>query len=297
VATGDVTFTYDSQTGELTITFVNTSPVTPGLNTPVAGDIWINLPMFIAATQATLLSQSGSGGAAPDYSASVDPNPWDTTLVNDSGAFGGFALRLTPAAGGGIASATGEGTPASATIGPVTFVVQLQGPQVDAVTAEYPKRLFSRLIAGAGALSAANGAVSFFGAGSGSGEGGVGDGSPGCNPIMFWSGDMKIGHTQTLFLQAAMNCHGCQVWSQVLGASNLPASLGFQLDMGGPTNAIGVFFPFLFLSNGFTMMPFTIPNDPGLVGATLYWHFVTNPVAGIATAFEVSPMITTTILP
>jgi hypothetical protein len=63
----------------------------------------------------------------------------------------------------------------------------------------------------------------------------------------------------------------------VLGPSTLDAQFGFQLQMGGPTNAIGVFFPFLFIQQGFVSLPYGIPNNPDLIGLTLYWHFVTNP--------------------
>jgi hypothetical protein len=298
-ATATIDFGYDPSTALLTVTVTNTSPVVSGTNTPVAGEIWFNLPMRIALTGATLVSQAGSGGAAPGYFLFVDPDPYDGAPVAPLPPFGSFAAVLVPPAGGGIARPGGIGTPSGATEGPVVFTIQVSG-STSQVSAEFSKRLYSSVEPGAPLGShAQHGAIGFWNGGAGAGSGGISAQAGACSPIMFWSGNMKIGYPQTLFLQSTMGCHGCQVFSLTLGTSNLPLFLGFQLDIGGPTNDIAALIPFLFLQGppNWYLLNYTIPNVPGLVGMSLYWHFVTNPVLGISASFEVSPMITTTILP
>jgi len=296
-ATGVLDFDYDPATALLTVTVRNTSPVVPGLNTAVMGDVYLNAPLALAAVDAVLVSQAAEGGADPAYGLSVDLDPYDLNGVNDTGYFGCFSLRLIAPAGGGIAATGATGTPAIAVTGPAVFTLQLIGSMdlLQQVTADYPVKLQS--VPGPLATMVTNAAVPFYNAGDGSGIGIISDVTGDCNPIAFWSGNNRIGHTQTLFVQATPGCHGCEVWSPILATSNLPPAIGIQLEIGGPQNSLNFILPWTFTQVGFHMLSYTIPNDINLIGVTRYWQFMTNPVTGITTTFEKSPFVTTTYLP
>ena len=70
-ASGTAAFSYDGATQVLTLTVTNTSPIVAGQNNPVLRRIYVNLPP-LACTGATLISQTGAGGAVPAFQLSVD---------------------------------------------------------------------------------------------------------------------------------------------------------------------------------------------------------------------------------
>ncbi len=124
-ATGTLDFAYDHSTSVLTLTVTNTSPVTPGVPNPLITTIVGNMPQ-LAINEMALLTQTGSGGANPNFifehdtSLTTPPNPITTPCF---GAFG-FRIRTPNGLGGGIANANANvfpGNPAAAVIGPVTF--------------------------------------------------------------------------------------------------------------------------------------------------------------------------------
>jgi hypothetical protein len=297
LASADVDFTFDSGTGVLTVVVTNTSPVVDLSLTPVVGDVFLNVPLALAFDTAVLATQTSAGDADPGYAAIVDATPHDDTVDNDTGYFGGFAVRLMAPLDGGVAHAQGNGAPAGAVAGSATFQFQLDGNFVNEsqITAEFPRRQFSRPSDNSGMLLSANAVIEFYNGGDGTGGGHIASGAGSCNPIMFWSGDNKVGNVQTLFLQSAIGCHGCVIFSHVFSPSNLV--VGHQVDVGGPMNELNIYIAFTQVAVGFQTLPFAIPNDPMLIGETRYWQFVTNPVMGVSAGFENSPVITTTFLP
>lgn len=297
LADGQVDFFYDPFAFVLTVVVNNNSTTSVG-NTPVLGELYINVPLAVAIDDVQLVAQVDALGNDPGYTLVADTDPFDTNQLNDTGVLGQFSMALIPAPGSGIASPGSIGTPPAAVQGPVTFIFELIGQPLNLVqlSAEYPKRLYSiPSMQGTTALLV-NGAANFWNAGDGTGGGTVSDTTGDCNPIAFWSGDNRIGHTQILFLQATVGCHGCYVYSHVFGASNLPG-VPIQLDIGGPTNELFVFLVHTFFVNGFEQLPFDIPNDTSIIGETRHWQFVSNPVTGITDDFELSPVVTTTFLP
>src|SRR5690606_10232594 len=119
-------FAYDRATGLLTLTVTNTSPIVGNDANPVLTGFFLNLPRG-AITGASLVSQSGSGGAPAAFVLSYGENAFAANC------FGDFALRLSAGGtpNGAIANALATnigGPPGAAVIGPVVFVIQLSGP-------------------------------------------------------------------------------------------------------------------------------------------------------------------------
>ncbi|MCA8953514.1 MAG: hypothetical protein KDE27_28640 [Planctomycetes bacterium] len=172
VATGTIDFAYDPATAQLTVRVTNTSPVVAGEDSPVITAIAFSVPNG-TVNSATLISQSGQGGATPAFALQF--TPFQTQI---QGCFGCFnALLSIPGLAGGIgnAQATQFNNPV-VVLGRTTFVLQLAGPGVAGLTAD----AISAMLSGGGAYNVATSFVFQGGGIGGTANGYVSSGAPCC---------------------------------------------------------------------------------------------------------------------
>ena len=118
----------DTGTNKLTLTVQNTSPVTMGVNNPVLCEIDFNVPVQV--TGMTLSSQTGSGGATPNFTFTFDSDTTSNPNPNVAGPFGAFNAGLVNPMGvnGCIANPLADTlAPMTLVTGPVVFVFCLTG--------------------------------------------------------------------------------------------------------------------------------------------------------------------------
>lgn len=262
-ATYDVS--YDPSTSRMTLTVTNTSPIVADQATPLLTRIFLNTPPG-AISAATLIQQSGAGGATPDFELEFGSER--------AGCIGDFELCLETRGGvsGGIANAAAirvGGPPGAAVIGPATFVIQLSGPgaaniHARAITYGYSEN---------GARAATHAAAKFQAAGASANESGW-IGAPthveDCATSIWLTSEPRIGTTVTLCRNGQLGCHDC-MWVSLLPG---PTQVG---DIVAP---IG--FPLLAVLTGtfFTQMPLCfpiqIPGDPALSGLPIYFVLATT---------------------
>ncbi|MCA8951713.1 MAG: hypothetical protein KDE27_19550 [Planctomycetes bacterium] len=130
VATGDVDLTYDPNTGLLDIVVENTSPIVSGETNPVITRLAFNLPSG-TVDAVHLVSQSGTGGATPDFDLD-----YDGSQSQHMGCLGYFDVELSVQ---GIQGGIGNPNASSfahptVVLGPVTFELLLQGPGIGSLT-------------------------------------------------------------------------------------------------------------------------------------------------------------------
>jgi hypothetical protein len=287
-ANASVGFGYDRATGRLTLTVENTTPATPGVQNPLLTQIFFNLPR-LAVTGATLVSQTGSGGATPNFSLALDLDTTTGASPNWVGCFGAFSACLKKNGGGingGIANAAADspaGPPNGHVDGPVAFVIQLAGPGVANLTAG----AFSGLRSVKSNGSAANVAIKFQGGAQG-GSGFIGD-VVDCSAAGWVVGEPKIGNTLTTVMQGSPGCYGCFVISLNPGPAIFD---GILMPVGFPWLALNS-QGFLFPGQIYTQQ-FAIPNDPALVGLIVYGAVGLTDAATQST-FSVTDQIVITI--
>lgn len=129
VATGDIDFLYDAGTAELTLVVTNTSPIVVGETSPVITRIAWNVPAGVSGL--SLTSQTGSGGATPAFALQFAPN---SLMLGCLGSFDAELSVLGVQRGIGNAAATVFAHPL-VVLGPATFVLQVSGTGLGALTA------------------------------------------------------------------------------------------------------------------------------------------------------------------
>ncbi len=294
-ASASLGFTYDATTGELALVVANTSPVTRGVPNPLITRIAFNLPQG-AITGVTLVSQSGSGGAAPDFDLEVDHDvltPPDLKVA----CFGNFGVLLSTGnhldeIRGGIgnpAADTWAAPPGSVVVGPVTFRLRLAGPGVPSLSAQTIAFGFSRL-----APAHQVNAMCKFQAGGAGGEGSGFIGSTvdnaGCRPSGWLTNVPRIGNRLTMCLNGEPGCAGCFIGSLFPG----PVQVGpFRIPIGLPL-AFDLFFPPLG-RNSATCLTFDVPDDPNLIGRSIYVALAT-PGTSLDDLVDFSPRINITFI-
>ncbi|MGE3171416.1 MAG: hypothetical protein AB7O97_02245 [Planctomycetota bacterium] len=270
VASADVSFVYDASTARLLVTVENTTPVVPGVASPVITRVYFNLPTA-AASGAVLLSQTAVGPTQPQFAFGFDPDAADGQDPNQGGCFGKFNFRLAAAGiATGIAPMETEFICAD-TKEPLlrtsTFEIELSGRDVHGLSSE----AFAASMSRNPSLAAVNVAVKFEGAGC-EGSGTLGNGDK-CRIAVFTRGNPTIGNTVMVCVEGGNKCRS------FLGVSPLPGPTDFKkfvLPIGQPvlfTYDFGFFPP-----NGHEFcLPLTIPLSLDLVGLTFYWTSLTHP--------------------
>jgi hypothetical protein len=267
-AAASVTFVYSPHDGELRVTVANTTATAPGLPGPTITGIFFNTPSA-TVTSAALVSQTGVGKKPRfqltfDDDANAGPNP------NVAGCLGTFNFRLaTASARDGIAapSTTVCGDPAATSVtGPVTFVLQLNGPEIHNLSADVFSATTSRNTG-----RKVNVGVGFDG-GTCAGSGFLGNGDI-CRVAVFSRGTHGIGETMTLAVVGGEQCRAFLGVSPHegpvdLGVFVIPVSLPllFSYDLGylpsdAPEANLQVF----------------VPHAPELIGFTAYMTALTHP--------------------
>jgi len=281
-ATARIDFSYDNDFGLLDIAVLNDSPDLVGVPNPVIDAITISLPEG-AVTGADLVSQSGAGGAPPNFSFRVDTDRSQPILSFN--CFGNVNLLLDArGTAGGIANPNAQtfsGGRSTLTMGITTFRIRLFGPGTVFLTARTIALQFTR-----NQPLMVNASVNF----RDGGQGGLAVGeisSPHnmCFPTVWLDKPAKVGADIRLFASATVECHTCVVASLAPGPSQVG---GFQIPIGLPAHV-------LFLVSGFpavpVRVPLSIPNVPSLVGTSLYMTHA----AGDAGVLELSERLTLTI--
>jgi hypothetical protein len=271
-ASADLHFTYDAGSAELGVRVTNTSLVVPGEPNPVITVVGFNLPAF-AVTGASLSSQTGSGGAQPQFAISFDPDTSGGSNPNRFNCFGSFSVMLNSGVHNAIANANADTLavpPSSAVIGPVTFVLQLSGPGTSTLNARTIANAFSQ-----GSSRQVNAAVKFQAAGpGGEGSGQISNG-PECSPGLYAVGPTQIGQTFQLCAGGGRDCHGCVLVSLNPG----PIQFGtFLLPIGLPILHTFVLPPFA--QENVFCAPLTIPDQPWLRGLNLYFLLIVTNANG-----------------
>ncbi|MBI5851554.1 MAG: hypothetical protein HZB39_11110 [Planctomycetes bacterium] len=255
---------YDEATRRMTLVVSNTSAVVGGDATPLLTEAYLNLPHG-AVTTALLVSQTGSGGATPDFEVRLGSN--------GAGCLGAFALSLATRNGshGGIANPAATrvgGPPGAAVVGPATFVVEFTGPGAESLNARAITYGWSNNAPRDGVHAAAK----FQAGGSSADESGfIGSTNrlDDCATSMWLVGDPLVGSTVTFCRNGQRGCHDCMWVSLFPGPTNV----------GGITAPIGL--PLLAVLSGSVFdqfplcFPLTIPGDPGLVGLRVYFVLAT----------------------
>lgn len=289
IATATFDFTYDDITHVLTLVVSNSSPVTTGVPNPLITRMAFNLP-HEAVTGVRLLSQTGAAGPAPDFDLEVDANVFAPPNLSLA-CMGDFGVLLTEdnirrGIGNPLAD-TYAAPPGSVVIGPVTFRMRLDGPGVGSLSAQSIALGFSRFAP----AYQVNAACKFQGGGAnGDGSGFISNavGNAGCRPSGWLTGPPRIGTSIGICLNGQPSCSGCFIGSLFPG----PSIVGpFRIPIGLPL-LFDVFFPPL-PGNSFFCFPVDIPNDPGLVGRTIYVALAT-PGSSLDDLVDFSPRINIT---
>jgi hypothetical protein len=245
-----------------------------------------------AVRQGTLSAQTGSGGARPDFHLADDGNVFTPPNLRLA-CMGDFGVLLSVGSiGGGIGNPladTWAAPPGSVVIGPATFVMRLEGPGVDSLSAQSIALGFSRFAP----AYQVNAACKFQGGGQG------GDGSGfisstfadiGCRPNGWLTGPPRIGTTVGICLNGQPNCAGCFIGSLFPG----PTIIGpFRIPIGLPL-LFDVFFPPLPQNSPFCIAV-NIPDDRALIGRTIYMALAT-PGTSLDDLVDFSPRVNFTFV-
>lgn len=284
-ADGTLTYSYDGVLKRLTLVAHNTTTMPdPSWRTPTITSIGFNFPASVTGT--SLVSQTGSGGATPNWSLSAGTG-------QQGGCFGTFSRILT-AGGPGIQNGIAKpgtipgGPPNSAVIGPMTFVIQIT--TAAALTAQ--DFIDSQSTGGAYSATAAFG---FQGSGpNGQGSGFIGsqpsqpvctdvaiatDLGPSCNipldPILYANPPI-IGQVFNLCMDGDPGfANGLGFWF-----GSLPPVTPWTDPVSGCTVYVDVFNPANFIlintffldANGDWCLPIPLPDLPALVGLELIFQ-------------------------
>ena len=270
-------FTYDQSTARLTLVVTNDSPIVSGEQNPQITDLFFNAPRTV--TGMTLVSQSGPGTNQPDLafdfgSAGV-------------GCLGSFRAHLHTRRGsqGAIANAAAPMLGGRAPVlGPVTFEFDLAGSGLGALVAESIAYSFNfdsnrapSSVAAKFQIAGRNGEESGF----------LGNGGD-CDISFFTTADPRIGTTFDICQSGPEGCHDCMWVSLTPG----PVTVGgIELPIGLP-----ILFGFDFGEFGPNQefcQPLSVPNDPLLIGTTLYFAVATFPASdptnvSLSSAFELT---------
>lgn len=289
LATGTYDIAYDSSTGRLTLVVTNTSPVTPRVQNPLITDVYLNLPAG-AITRARLVGQTAAGGAPPAFGLTHDADLHVRPDLNKANCFGLFSLHLAAGRGihGGVANAAADriGAPrGSWVVGPVRFEIQLEGPGVSGITAGAIARGFSQRAP----YQSVNVALKFQ-AGQSGGSGVIANG-PKCETAIYVVGEPRIGSTIDFCVSGGTGCHVCVWVSATPGPSEYD---GRVVPIGLPLLASADLGPIVYAN--VMCFDFTIPDEPGLVGTSLYFTNVTHP-PGQPDQISFAERFTLTILP
>lgn len=261
-------FAYDRTTALLTLTVTNTSAIVGDDANPVLTEFFLNLPKD-AVTGAELVSQTGAGGAAAAFDATCS---FDALHAN---CFGDFDLRIsaggTPhgAIANGLATNVG-GPPGAAVVGPVVFVIQLSGPGVSNVNAGSIANGYSS----GGARANVRVAAKFVAAGPNAAQSGMLASGSECECGTWATAPARIGTTIQLCQNGQAGCHDCLWISGIAGPTRFGAPFNLTSQVGFPLLAI---LDYDFGPNNEICTPIAIPNDPQLVGVTLYFDVLTHP--------------------
>lgn len=278
-----VDLSYDQSTHVLSMTVTNTTPLVAGEATATISDVYFNVPSG-AITSATLLTQTGSGGATPGFTLTF------TAAGTSVACLGTYKIQLDSGTGaqGGIANAAAPliTTPNPVT-GPVTFDIELSGPGADGISAGS--------ILASSSMNGLNGSsigMKFQGGGLGGIESGLLGSGRECVTSVYTVGATSPGQTFDLCVNGDFGCHAC-LW---LSLTPGPVTVGsFDIPIGLPIVAAFTFGNFGFAPHGTEIcVPVSVPNNPAVSGFTFYATNVTfdafNP-----TAITFSPAATITI--
>ncbi|HET6204124.1 MAG TPA: hypothetical protein VFI25_15135 [Planctomycetota bacterium] len=274
-ATASVEYRYDDAAHTLTLVVANTSPVEPGIPNPLLTSLYFNAPPG-AVTGLSLLAQSGSGGAAPEWTLVFDPNPKVQPKPAKLGCLGAFSARLTN--GPGIAKAianaaagTFSAPPGSWVVGPATFVLQVTEAAGARLDASDFANAFSHNPPGVHQVNVG----AHFQAGGPQGKSGKISASVGCEPGAFLTGSPTLGGAVTLVMSGAPGCCGCFAVSDGPGPILVPNIPGCPPVVVPLTLPIHVLIATTPLTAGTTVsVTIPIPNDPNLLGATFFFAAV-----------------------
>lgn len=286
VATGTIDYTYDDQTGILTLVVANTSPIVATPN-PIISDIYLNLPAP-AVAGAILLSQTPTNPTAQNFTLAVDTNPMPGGTITVP-TFGNFGMQLTIGSGvaGAIANAAAppsniDAPPGSWVYGPVTFEILIQPAVPGQFTASSFARSFSKV---SGTDRAINAAVQYVRGGAfGDFEGIIGN-APGCIPGGWFSGSPCLGNTVELSFSSAPGCFGCLFASMSAGPSG-------PYPIGAPAWPV---FEGITPASNVVSQSYVIPNDARLIGMTAYFLVFMNDPMNPAAGFDTSDGFSVTI--
>lgn len=261
-------FAYDRATAMLTLTVTNTSPIVGNDDNPVLSEFYLNLPAG-AVTGASLVSQSGSGGATAAFSLGYGADAFHANC------FGGFDVLISSGSGprGGIANASAPyvgGPPGSTVTGPVEFVIQLAGPGVSNINAYSIAFGYSSN----GARANVNVAGKFVAGGPSGDESGMVASGDDCDCGSWLTAEARIGTTFELCQNGQAGCHDCLWVSLNAGPTSFGPPFNLTANIGFPLIAV---LDFDFPANNEICLPITLPNDQNLVGRTLYFEVVTHP--------------------
>ncbi|MGH7151184.1 MAG: hypothetical protein ACREIU_10815 [Planctomycetota bacterium] len=273
-ATVIVQFTYDDATHTLTLLVENTSPVALDVPNPLLTALYFNVPHG-AVTGLSLLSQTGAGGATPDWSLVFDPDNTASPQTAKLACLGAFNARLFH---GGISNAIANAAattiaarPGSWVVGPVTFVLDVTTAPGAVLDASDFANAFSHNPPGD--LQVNLGAF-FKKGGPNKKKGRISCGAQ-CEPSAFTYGTPNLGGTVTFALSGAPGCCGC------LGLSAGPGPSVFPNVIGSPPTVVPLSVPIFvqvpttaLASDTVVSVPRTIPNVPALVGATFHFAAV-----------------------
>jgi len=267
-ASADLDFRYDASNGELTLTVDNTSPIVAGEANALIVDLWLNLPDD-AVTGASLRSQSGAGGATPTWQLSFGTDAFGAACM------GAFDLHLDN--GGGVANGIANpnapilgGPPGSQVLGPVTFVIDLQGPGLATMTAD---SIAFGLSQNAPARQA-NAAAKFQAAGQNGEESGFLGAGQECTCASWSPGPARIGGTLKYCRVGTPTCHDCLWISDTVGPTVFGPPINLTAPIGFPLLATLDFGTF---SGRPDCLEIPIPDDPMLIGFKLHFAIVTVP--------------------
>ena len=260
---------YDASIGVLQVEVTNTSAVVGNDANPLLTQLYFNLPRG-ALTGIVLTGQAGSGGADPAFVPTFDLETGAGPEPNRAGSLGSFGvcLRTGPGSRGGISNAAATvvgGPPGAAVRGPVRFTFQLHGPSL----AQLGASAFAQSGSFGGSACRNLTAAAKFQAGGPNAEGSAWIGtSSGCVPGAFHVGQPCLGNTITFTMSGAPGCVGCLIMT--VNPTPTPF-LGYLVPAGPPYVDLfgGQIGP-----NGALTRTLTIPQNPNLVGMTVYYFTV-----------------------
>ena len=290
LASARIRLVYDASTAILTLEVVNDSPVVPGEPNPLLTQIALNLPAN-TVTGASLISQTSASGAPPAFALRTDPT---NVGFLPMGCFGTFEMLLfADVETGAIGNPNADTWVVPQTVIAMSTVrldIQLVGPGANWLTAEIIGAGVSR----AGQLAQPNAACKFEGGGPGGRGSGLISSSVGANinPNFWITAAPKINSTLELCVSGEPEATG-----YLLASFNpTPTTIGpIVIPIGPPfANQAQVVIP----NGGTICVPVQIPNEPSLVGTTIYWTFAT--ITGVPSPFitlEFTPRFDMKILP